>query len=172
MEVIDINKFRENALSENLCSEYTGKWNKSLSRKALVDLALEVKGADYLCDSIAKGWGVSPEYISDKFDMFINGKYIAKFQGYDSKMYCNYDGQVESNTTILILINSNVKLNIPEHTISEIYCTGKCNISVFGDGECIFVCYGDEGNVIINNESNVRIKRIQKNKRDEYPSNI
>ena len=168
MDLIDINKFRENAISDNLCAEYTEKWNDNLSRKRLIDMALEVKGADYLCDSISKGWGVSPEYISDKFNPYINGKYIAKLQGYDSMMFCNYKGSITSNTTLLILINCDIKIEFPSNHISEIYCTGKCNINVYGRGEVVFICYGNENDIIINNIDNSHIKRIQKKEKDKY----
>lgn len=166
--MIDLDKFRENANAQNLCSEYLNKWNSRLSRRQLMDLALESKGADYVCDSIAKGWGVSPDFISTKLSAYINGNYISHQDGYTSKMYCGYNGHVFANTTLITLINCDVTIEFPDYSICEIYCTGNVNVKTIGDGRCVFVCYGDYDNVSITNEDKVNIKRIQKKERDKY----
>lgn len=166
--MIDLNKFRENASEQNLCSEYSSKWNDRLSRKQLVDLALDSKGADYVCDAIAKGWGVSPEFISTKLSAYINGNYMSNQNGYTSKMYCGYNGHVFANTTLIVLINSDVTVEVPDYSICEIYCTGKVNVRTTGKGRSVFICYGNEADVTITNIGDVNMKRIQKKERDKY----
>lgn len=166
--MIDLDKFRENAASQNLCSEYLSKWNDRLSRKQLVDLALDSKGADYVCDAIAKGWGVSPEFISTKLSAYINGKYISQKDGYDSALYCCYKGNIIANTTIIILIDCDVEIDIPENHICKIYCSSKCDIVVMGHGDCFFICYGNDEDVTIEYSGLGKYKRVQKKEMDSY----
>ena len=65
--MIDLTKFRENADERGICEEYSEKWADCVSKKQLMDLALDINGTIYLCNAIANGWGLSPEFIEDKF---------------------------------------------------------------------------------------------------------
>lgn len=164
--MIDIKQFRENATKENLCNEYVQKWDACGSRKQYIDLALSSKGVDYLCNSIAKGWGVSPQYICDNFHAFINGSYVSEQNGYDSEMYCRYKGVITVRTTVLIILESNIDVVVPDLHICNIYVAGKCNINVKGKGQCVLICYGDD--IVTNIANTVRCKRINKKDRDRY----
>lgn len=164
---ISLEEYRENARNNNLCDEYSTIWDNCKSHKQIMDMALGVKGVDYLCDTIAKGWGISPEVIIDKFGRFINGKYVSQQKGYTSKMFCLYDGKVVTDTTIICLISSNILLYLPPNSMSEIYVTGKCNIEVQGEGRCAFVCYGNENDIVISGD-NKSYKRVNKKERDRY----
>lgn len=167
MTMIDLQKYRENAKLENLCDEYTEKWDSCRSHKQYIDMALSTKGLDYLCDSIAKGWGISPEYIQERFSSFINGRYNSEQKGYNSKLYCLYDGVVKADTTIFGLIDCNVDVHIGDFHICEIYVTGKCNINVVGNGRAVFVCYGNPEDINIQGMTK-NTKRINKKNRDNY----
>lgn len=165
--MIDLEQYRENARQNNLCAEYSSKWDSCHSNKQLVDMAFGAKGADYLCDTIAKGWGISPDYIYDRFENFINGRYVSQQKGYSSKLYCRFMGDIEADTTLLILIDTDANVTLPKTCICEIYCTGKCNIEVLGEGRAVFICYGKPEDIsIIGGRSN--IKRINKKERDHY----
>lgn len=164
--MIDIKQFKENAIKENLCSEYTQKWNACGSRKQYIDLALSAKGVDYLCDSIAKGWGISPQYMSNSFNAFINGNYVSLQNGYDSEMYCNFKGTILARTTIIAVLASDIEIVIPKFSICHIYITDKSKVKVKGEGECVLICYGD--NIETASDKKVRCKRINKKDRDRY----
>ena len=164
--MIDIKQFRENATKENLCSEYVQKWDACGSRKQYIDLALSTKGVDYLCDSIAKGWGISPQYICDNFNVFINGNYISLQNGYDSEMYCRYKGEVLARTTVISVLESEIEIKIPKSYLCHIYVAGKSKVNVKCEGECILICYGD--NIETKHEGNVRFRQINKKERDRY----
>lgn len=165
--MVDLRQYRENAAANNLCAEYTQIWDSCKSNKQLVDMAFGAKGADYLCDTIAKGWGISPDYICSRFHSFINGKYISEQNGYNSKMYCRFNGDIKADTTLLILVDCTADITLPANCICEIYCAGKCDISVRGDGRAVFICYGNTEDINIT-ELNCSVKRINKKERDHY----
>lgn len=165
--MIDLKQYRINAEKHDMCNEYHDMWDKCHSNKQIMDMSLGVKAVDFLCDSIAKGWGLSPDYIYDRFENFINGRYVSKQNGYTSKMYCRYKGEINADTTMLVLINSDADITLPKNGMCEIYCTGKCEIGVSGEGRAAFVCYGNPVDIkIIGGENNT--KRINKKERDRY----
>lgn len=166
--MIDLDKYRENAEKENLCADYARIWDSCGSLKQYMDMALSTKGVDYLCDSIAKGWGISPEHLSDRFSRFINGRYISKQKGYDSELYCRYEGSIAVRTTVLTLIDCQCNIYLPLKNICEIYVTGKTDIYIKGSGRCVFICYGKEGDINIIADNGVKMKRINKKNRDLY----
>lgn len=166
--MIDLDKYRDNARKENLCEEYSQMWDSCGSLKQYMDMALSTKGVDYLCDSIAKGWGISPEHLSDRFSRFINGRYISKQKNYESELYCEYNGSIAVRTAILTLINCKCDIYLPVNNICEIYVTGKSAIHIKGAGRCIFVCYGKEEDINIITDNSVKMKRINKKNRDLY----
>lgn len=166
-KMVDLEQYRENARANNLCDEYTDMWDSCNSNKQLVDMGFGVKGLDYLCDTIAKGWGLSPDVICDRFHNFINGRYISHQKGYTSKMYCKYEGEIKADTTAVCLIKSNVRLDIPQWAICEVFCTLDCHIEVTGEGRAIFICYGDPNSIHLCGDIS-KCKRINKKERDTY----
>lgn len=168
MEVIDIKTYRANAAKENLCQEFTRIWDSCKTSKELMDMALCSKGCDYICDSIAKGWGISPSYISKKFKYLINGNYVSKQHGYESEMFCQYKGLVIARTTNIVLIDCDMEITIPKFFRCDIYVSGKSNIRLKGNGEAVLICYGDESNISHSFEAGMKVKRLNKKERDTY----
>ena len=165
--MIDYKDYRKNASEHDLCSEFIKIWDSCKSKKQLMDMALGAKGVDFLCASIAEGWGISPESLAYDFEPFMNGRYVRDIDGYTSKMYCRFMGKVIADTTIVTLIDSEVKLEVPKSSICEVYCAGDCSIDVKGDGEVVFICYGEESSIGINGSCS-NMKRINKKERDKY----
>ena len=165
--MIDLETYKKIAVFMNLCEEYTEKWNGCNTKKKLVDMALGSKGMDYLCASIAQGWGLSPKYIVENFEPYINGKYISNQKGYTSKMFCCHLGNVSADTTAIVLIDSDVVLNVPQNALCEVYATGNSSIELKGEGKAVFICYGNPDDIkIMGDEKNY--KRINKKDRDYY----
>lgn len=163
----DLKQYRENARERNLCEEYTKIWDSRKTLKQVFDMAMSSKGVDYLCASIAENWGISPEIIAEKFSPFVNNGHISEQNGYNSMMYCLYNGIIDARSTVLAIISSDVIVDIPETNICEIYAVCKCRIELRGKGRCVVVCYGDENDVeIVGSCGNM--KRIQKKERDSY----
>ena len=163
--MVTLEDFLENAQVEGICDEYRDRVVNCGSKKQLMDMALSAKGADYLCDAIAKGWGASPSEISRRFAPYINGKYTLD-KGYTSTMYCQYNGSIMCKTTLLTLIECNIEVEIPEYHTCEIYACGKCNIRVKGKGQVLVVTYGNTDDVILEPDMDIRCKRLRKKERD------
>lgn len=164
--MVTYSDFKANAQREGICDEYVEIWRNCGSKKQIMDMALGVKAVDYLCDAIAKGWGISPHEINKKFAPFINGKYILDNGKYTSAMYCRYMGAIICRTTLLTLIDCTIDILVPKNHICEIYATGKCNIKIKGDGRAIVVTYGDPKNIVLTQSGNGKCKRICKKERD------
>lgn len=163
--MVTLEDFLENAQVEGICDEYRDDVVNCGSKKQLMDIALSAKGSDYLCDAIAKGWGASPQEISKRFAPYINGKYTLD-KGYTSTMYCQYNGSIVCETTLLTLIECNIEVEIPEYHVCEIYACGKCNISVTGKGQVLVVTYGNPNDVVLRPDMDIRCKRLRKKERD------
>lgn len=163
--MVNLEQFRENARKEVICDRYAEKWDSAGSKKGLMDLALSAQGADFLCDGIAKGWGISVDEIKKRFGKYINGRYVYEDEGgYSSVMYCGYEGSIDVESTLVVLIDSDVVLSIPDWHVCDIYATGKVSISVVGGGRVRLIAYGDAGNVVVESvDSGCRFRRIQKN---------
>lgn len=135
-----------------------------MSKKQLMDMALDSNGIGYVCNSIANGWGISPDEICKRFSSFINDKYISQQKGYTSKMYCKYNGYILANTTLIAVINSDVNITLT-NSICQVYCTGKgTKIHLIGTGQCDCYCYGDKEDVEIVADDTVRLRITQKEK--------
>lgn len=166
--MVDLEQFRENARLDGLCDEYTEIWDSCKSKKQLMDMCLGIKGIDYICDAIAKGWGISPSILSEKFKNYINGNYTFDNGVYTTKLYCSYDGTVVCDTTAVAIIDSNVVVEVPTNCLVEIYLTGDTNVFFRGNGRCAIVVYGDKVNFSVDEETNVRYKVIYKKEKDSY----
>lgn len=165
--MIDLNQFRQNATADGLCSEYAMKWDNSGSKKQLIDLAFGVKGVDYICDAIAKGWGISPDYICENFSRYINGGYTYD-DGYLSQMYCRYEGDILCQVELLALIDCDATIELPEFHICQIYVTGKSKVNLIGKGQAIIISYGNPNDVVVEANEVVKFKRIFKKEKDRH----
>lgn len=128
-----------------------------------MDLALSIRGIEYIAQAVAEGWGISSAKICAEFAPFNNGKYIRSKDGYTSAVYCS-DGkedcvaEINATTTALLVIDFIGTINIPENRICEIHLVnGKCYIK--GKGRGNVYAYG---NVEIYNENEAPIKVIRK----------
>lgn len=163
--MIDLKRYRENAQLHGMCSEYSLIWDSCMNKKQIMDMALGCKALDFLCDSIGKGWGISPERISSQFSSFINGKYTSFQKGYDSEMYCRYEGEITLRTTVLGLIECRCTIVVPKNSVCRIFITKNSDITVKGEGRCVCVCYGTEDEIKVN-IGNSQTKIIHKLERD------
>ena len=68
----DLKQFRENSIKRSLCEGYTDKWSEHKTKRELFELACDSNAVSYMAQSISEGWGLSPQYISEKFKPFIN----------------------------------------------------------------------------------------------------
>ena len=174
--MIDLRQFKENAIARNLCDKYAEMWTDNKSKRQLFEIACDTNGAEYMAESLSEGWGLSTEFIEEKFKSYINGKYICKYKnskgnGYDSAMLCKYnESQFEVNTTLLCVLDSETDLHIADNHFCRIYVAGKSYIHiVLGDESgCEIIAYGGEPMITgdVSDKKSVRIKRIMKGGKD------
>lgn len=166
--MIGLDDFKANAEKEGICEEYRSLWDRCISKKDIMDMALGVKAVDYLCNAIAKGWGMSPSAIRERFDKYINGHYVKDNGKYTSQMFCKFNGLLECNTTLLVLLECNISVIIPENHICEIYACGKSKIDISGQGQALVITYGNPDDIVLTTDMDVRCKRLRKKDRDRY----
>ena len=162
--MVDLEQFRMNATKEGICDRYAELWDDAKSKRKLMDLALSVQGADFLCDGISKGWGISTDELVRRFGRYLNGSYVYEdSSGYSSMMYCNFVGSIDVETTLLLLIDSDVVLSVPDYMVVDVYASGETNLSIVGGGRVRLVAYGDVSDVTVDSvDECCRFKRIQK----------
>ena len=136
--------FREAAKSRNLCDKYSELWDNCKTKKQLIDLATDSNGIPYVCESMAEGWGVTPEFISENFKTFINGRYTSQHNGYTSAMYVErfFIEPLVAKTTNLVIIACEGVVNIPEDVVCNLSIVNS-NVVVSGSGVCYVKTYGE-----------------------------
>ena len=136
--------FREAAKSRNLCDKYSELWDGCNTKKQLFDLATDSNGIPYICKSMVEGWGVTPEFISEKFKTFVNGRYISQHNGYTSAMYVEkfFIEPLLVSTTNVIVIACEGVIEVPENTICNIFIVDS-DVVVSGTGVCYVKAYGE-----------------------------
>lgn len=150
--MIDLKQFKNNSIQKGLCQGYTDMWSDEKSKCQLFELACDTNAVEYMAKSLSQGWGLSPEYIADKFNFFINGRYICKYKnekghGYTSTMLCKYNGEkFLIDTTLLCVLETNTKLVVSPYHICKIYVAGESNLSIeLGENSrCYIYLYGKE----------------------------
>ena len=139
-----LQSFRDAAKSRNLCDKYSELWDGCNTKKQLFDLATDSNGIPYICKSMVEGWGVTPEFISEKFKTFINGRYISQHNGYTSSMYVEkffIEPLVVSTTNVIVIACEGV-IEVPENTICNIFIVDS-DVFVSGNGVCYVKAYGE-----------------------------
>ncbi len=150
-----------------LCGEYKDKWANAATPKDLVDIASDINGADFLCASAAKGWGLSKEFLLNNFRGFINGEYTSRHgdgAGYTSEIYIGHNGNITARATIIIVLYSNATVYIPKNHVCRIFAACNTNIDVQCDGYCEFTDYtprndvkpGGFGHIVITDPKNYK----------------
>ena len=143
---ITLENFREQANAHGIC-EMANDWDKAKSKKQLVDLALSIRGIEYISKAISEGWGISPNQICQEFSAFNNGKYTYDNGKYTTALYCSEKSEendvdlIFAEQTALLLVNYVGDIYIPTNHICEIYAVNS-KFYLFGDGCTRIHSYG------------------------------
>lgn len=129
-------ELKRKALAMGLCGDYKGKWDNAQTPKELVKLATDINGADFLCASVAKEWGLSKDFLLKNFGEYINGKFIARQEkGYTSEIYIGHTDKIVSFATILILLyTEDAVVHIPKNHVCKIYAAQNTNLVIMCEG--------------------------------------
>lgn len=156
MSLID---FKKQSMLHNLCADYKGVWDSCKTHEDLFNLSTDSNSAEWMAKSYSEGWGLSKEYLKDQFSDFINGKYI-RDKEYTSSMYVDFKGEIkgEKLTSVLILLECDVDIVIPERFPIQIHCGGKCSIRFSGKGTAYVHKHSFDTLHVNRNETNVKFR--------------
>lgn len=137
---MELEKFKEQAKKHGIC-DMLQDWDNARSKKQLIDIALSIRGIEYIAHSIAEGWGLDPLYISKEFAPFNDAKYIREADGYTSALYClPEDIDVTIKTTTALIIAHDGVITIPKNHICELYIC-KSDVIIQGEGKGVVHLY-------------------------------
>lgn len=132
----EFERFREEAGKHEVCSMYGRRWDACVSKRQLFDLACEVQASEYLAKAVSEGWGVSAEYIADKFAGYVNGRYVAELKtmvgnGYTSAIYAYYNGDVDMDLSMCTFLGCDVRVRVAENSVCRIITDKDTRIEVY-----------------------------------------
>jgi hypothetical protein len=136
----DFDKFITKAKELGLCKEYSQKIDSAMSKKQVMDIALDANGVSWLCDSIAQGWGLTPNYIARNYANFLNARYVYHGKGYTSAIYCQNDN-IDIKTTVSCVIECNGEIH--SDRLSEMHIVNS-KVSITGEGRSIVYLYNSQ----------------------------
>lgn len=136
---------KEVADADELCDWGREQALSAKSRKALADMALHAKAAGYLCRMERLGHKLPYDTILRDIPAFINGRYTATFATsngaeYTSEMYCNFEGEIRTDATLLTLLGFKGVVYIEENSVVTIYSDAGCDFKVIAPDSSMVAC--------------------------------
>lgn len=158
---VTLEQFRKNAAEHGIC-EMSAEWDKCKSKKQLIDLALSIRGIEYIAKAVSEGWGIDADTICREFAPFNYGKYVREKDGYTSALYCSSKeespAEIYAEQTALLVINFIGNIYIPKNRICEIHAVNS-KFNAYGDGVLRLKSYG-EVEVYNEEDSPAKIEKI------------
>lgn len=158
---VTLEQFRKNATEHGIC-EMSADWDKCKSKKQLIDLALSIRGIEYIAKAISEGWGIDADTICREFATFINGKYVRDKDGYTSALWCSFKeespAEIYAEQTALLVIGFIGNIYIPKNRICEIHAVNS-KFNAYGDGVLRLKSYG-EVEIYNEEDSPAKIEKI------------
>ena len=158
---VTLEDFRKNATEHGIC-EMSADWDKCKSKKQLIDLALSIRGIEYIAKAVSEGWGIDADTICREFAPFNYGKYVREKDGYTSALYCSSKeespAEIYAEQTALLVINFIGKIYIPKNRICEIHAVNS-KFNAYGDGVLRLKSYG-EVEIYNEEDSPAKIEKI------------
>jgi hypothetical protein len=136
--------------SGQVCSDYMRRLSFVENREDVFRVLCDANGGQWLFDIHAKGTVALPtdEFVRE-FKAYVNGGKVMEYpQGYSSKFYCRYKGDVVADTTLVYMMECNeVHVTVPENAYPSVILSrcssasfammpgARLNIEVYGDAE-------------------------------------
>lgn len=158
---VTLEQFRKNAAEHGIC-EMSAEWDKCKSKKQLIDLALSIRGIEYIAKAISEGWGIDADTICREFAPFNYGKYVRDKDGYTSALWCSFKeespAEIYAEQTALLVIGFIGNIYIPKNRICEIHAVNS-KFNAYGDGVLRLKSYG-EVEIYNEEDSPAKIEKI------------
>lgn len=158
-------EYYKNALLQNLCTEYKGRWKAAFNNKeALFRMALAQQSLPHLMYFAYHNIGLSQEYLETEFEDYINGKYTAidadgVAGDYKTTLYVGYKGILSLSDDVSCFMWTNISdLRVKPTKAVKIYVGCKSNITLTPQGyNHITLMMFDESHVRVNecDETNI-----------------
>lgn len=172
--------YHKNALLNNLCKEWDGRWNKCHDDKEkLVRLALNQQSLPHFINFSYRGLGLSKEYILEEFKDYINGKYKAinaddVAGGYKSELFVGCDEEIKGSDDVAAFMWCKTGLSVEKCKATKIYvgCDSELNLSCSGYNSVVVMLFDDSTLTLgdIDKESTVIIYRYSEKSNVEVTS--
>lgn len=152
-------EFKQKAFRMGICDRYRQEWARVSDYKGLADMMMTIQGADFICASVANGWGLTKEQMLFALYDFANGNYVRRTKGYECELFLAYDGKITVKSTLyIVLYSEDVEIYVPRYRATNIYIAGCKNVKINCDGVAYIVNYGDCNiNVVRGNSETVKI---------------
>lgn len=124
---MDVKSFTEYLLQDNLiCDQYRDRVSASHSKAELFEMLSDTNGCEFICSKISPEHPVDYEKVAKYFINHINGKRTITHRTpdgeYTSKIFCNHNGAIVGDTTLLALLGCNSRVEVKEGHILQIFC--------------------------------------------------
>lgn len=133
-----------------VCTDYMRKLAAAEGKSGLFRVLCDSNGGAWLFEQHASGVKLPIDEFISEFGTYINGRHINAYpQGYSSKFYCRYEGDVEiiADTTLLYMLECRASVLVPANACPSIILSkgsrasiamlpgSRLNIETYGDAE-------------------------------------
>ena len=114
-----------------VCDKYLDKAKSCKSKKQLFDLACDINGSSFLCESKS----LDLDTIEKEFEKYINGRCkntLANNEDfYTSAIYCKHEGNVYVDTTLTTFLGCKGRVEIENYTSAFIFVDGNSDLVIY-----------------------------------------
>lgn len=116
-----IEEIKQEYISHGICHDYLSQWERTGSRRELMDMGCTMQGLGFIAQGLSEGWGFTVREIKAMFRHYINGRYVSEADRgtgrYDSVIWCGFSGSAEVSTTCAGFFGCRCHVDIkPWHT--------------------------------------------------------
>lgn len=108
----------------------------------------DVNGGERLLELHSRGVLMPLSAVESEMGRYVNGGMTETYpEGYTSKFYCMYRGNIEADSTVLFILESDVSVHVPENCYPRIFVSSgsvasidvtdcyRAEVEIFGDAE-------------------------------------
>lgn len=165
-----LNIYYKNALLDDLCDEYKGRWRSAKDNKLeLLKLSLCQQSLPHVVTYAYQGRGITKKYVKENFGEYINGYTVYDADGctgYTYGLYVDYDYDNElvvDKDVASLMWCEDVQAVVPLTKAPTVYVSNNSHINLVCDGyNSVRVYLFDESTVTledVDEDSNVIIYR-------------
>lgn len=150
----------------DVCTSYMRKLGAIETKEDLFRVLCDANGGAWLFDLHAKGpWYPMPVWeFTEEFKAYINGGRVMAYpQGYSSKFYCRYEGDIEilADTTLLYMLECRASVLVPANAFPSIILSkgSRASIAMLPGSRLNIETYGDAEYSVSGDMTRVRITK-------------